>query len=87
MISNQTEFSGNKNKIVFMNLYKIQSNLHGNYLTATTFPRDKWYPRNCAIKMAATASYNAVPSMLMVAPIGSMKREICGFTLFFSSMH
>ena len=28
----------------------------------------------CAIKMAATASYRAVPSMLMVAPTGSMKR-------------
>lgn len=27
-----------------------------------------------AIKMAATASYSAVPSMLMVAPIGSTKR-------------
>ncbi len=28
----------------------------------------------CAIKTAATASYRAVPSMLIVAPTGSMKR-------------
>lgn len=42
-------------------------------------------PRNCAINIAATASYKAVPSMLIVAPIGSMNRDIVGLTLFFSS--
>lgn len=39
------------------------------------------------MNIAATASYNAVPSIFMVAPTGSMKREICGLILFFSSMH
>ena len=41
--------------------------------------------RTWAIKMAATASYSAVPSMLMVAPIGSTNRAIRGSTPFFSS--
>lgn len=31
------------------------------YLTAMTFPSDKSIPRNCAMKIAATASYKAVP--------------------------
>ena len=38
-----------------------------------------------AMKMAATASYKAVPSMLIVAPIGRTNREIRGSTPFFSS--
>ena len=38
-----------------------------------------------AMKMAATASYRAVPSMLMVAPMGRTNLEILGSTPFFSS--
>ena len=39
------------------------------------------------MKIAATASYKAVPSMLMVAPIGMTKRVTRGSTWFFSSKH
>ena len=39
----------------------------------------------CAIKMAATASYNAVPSILIVAPIGKTKRVTLGSMSRFSS--
>ena len=39
------------------------------------------------MKMAATASYRAVPSMLMVAPMGRTNLEILGSTPFFSSRH
>ena len=37
------------------------------------------------MKMAATASYSAVPSMLMVAPMGRTNLEILGSTPFFCS--
>lgn len=49
------------------------------------FPNDNGMLRNCAMKIAATTSNNAVPSILIVAPIGSMNREIVGLILFFSS--
>ena len=39
------------------------------------------------MKMAASASYRAVPSMLMVAPTGSTKRVIRLSILLFSSRH
>lgn len=39
------------------------------------------------MKMAARASYKAVPSMLMVAPTGSTKRVTRLSTLLFSSKH
>lgn len=42
---------------------------------------------NCAMKMAATASYNAVPSMLMVAPSGSMNLVTLASTPQLSSRH
>lgn len=48
------------------------------YLTATIFPKDMLTFRSCAMNMAATASYNAVPSMLMVAPMGITKRVMRG---------
>ena len=38
-------------------------------------------PTICAIKMAATASYKAVPSILIVAPIGRMNLDILASTL------
>ena len=41
----------------------------------------------CAMKMAAMASYNAVPSMLMVAPMGKTNLDTIFGILFFSSMH
>ena len=34
-------------------------------------PSEMFIWRTCEMKMAATASYSAVPSMLIVAPIGS----------------
>ena len=37
---------------------------------AATSPIDIVFSRTCAMKMAAIASYNAVPSILIVAPIG-----------------
>ena len=40
-----------------------------------------------AMKMAATASYNAVPSMLIVAPTGSTNRVTRGSIPFVSSKH
>lgn len=40
-----------------------------------------------AMKMAASASYRAVPSMLMVAPTGNTKRVIRLSILLFSSRH
>lgn len=43
-------------------------------LTVTIWPGSSWMPFIWAMKMAATASYRAVPSMLMVAPTGSTKR-------------
>ena len=42
---------------------------------------------SCAIKMAATASYRAVPSMLMVAPTGSTNRVTRGSIPRPSSRH
>ncbi len=39
------------------------------------------------MKMAATASYSAVPSMLIVAPMGSTNLDILGSTPFPRSMH
>lgn len=62
-------------------------NISDIYLTATTFPNDNGIPRNCAMKIAATASYSAVPSIFIVAPMGNINREIFELTLFFSSKH
>lgn len=53
----------------------------------TNWPKSKSYSLTWAIKMAATASYRAVPSMLMVAPTGSTKRAICRSTPQFSRRH
>ena len=39
------------------------------------------------MKMAATASYSAVPSMLMVAPTGSTKRMMRRSMWLFSNRH
>lgn len=40
------------------------------YLITSMSTKVNVIPFNWAIKIAATASYNAVPSMLIVAPIG-----------------
>lgn len=40
-----------------------------------------------AMKIGATASYNAVPSMLIVAPTGSTKRVTLESIFRFSSRH
>ncbi len=50
-------------------------------------PKFKSMPLTCAMKMAARASYRAVPSMFMVAPTGSTKRVIRLSTWLFSSRH
>ena len=50
-------------------------------------PKDKSIPFICAMKIGATASYRAVPSMLMVAPTGRTKRVIRLSTCRFSSRH
>ena len=54
---------------------RISENHQGNmtlaYLTVITSPMLRSIPFTCAINMAATASYSAVPSMLIVAPIGA----------------
>ena len=42
-------------------------------------------PSTCPMKMTATASYRAVPSMLMVAPTGATKPVTRGSTPLFSS--
>jgi len=42
-------------------------------------------PFSWAIKIAATASYKAVPSMLIVAPMGITNRETRTSILLFSS--
>lgn len=58
-----------------------------SHLIVTSCPKSKSYSLTWAIKMAATASYRAVPSMLMVAPTGSTKRAICLSTPQFSRRH
>ena len=40
-----------------------------------------------AIKIEATVTNSAVPSILTVAPMGNTNFEILGSTLFFSCMH
>lgn len=55
------------------------------YLTVTICPPSRVMSFIWAIKMAATASYSAVPSMLMVAPMGSTKRVTRLSTFRFSS--
>lgn len=41
-----------------------------SYHTATVFPKVSGLFLNWAMKIAATASYSAVPSILIVAPMG-----------------
>ena len=47
----------------------------------------KLIPFTCAMKMAATASYNAVPSILMVAPSGNINFVTLASTPQLSSRH
>lgn len=54
-------------------------------LTINTRAKSMLTSRDWAMKMAATASYKAVPSMLIVAPMGTTNRTTCLFILFFSS--
>lgn len=51
----------------------------------TIWPMSSSKSLSCAIKTAATASYSAVPSMLIVAPTGKTNRVILLSTWFFSS--
>lgn len=45
-----------------------------------TLPKDNGIFLTWAINIAATASYNAVPSILIVAPIGTTNLVILGST-------
>lgn len=56
-------------------------------LIAIIFPMDNVIPLVCAIKIAATASYKAVPSILIVEPIGRMNLVTRGSMLLLSSKH
>lgn len=55
------------------------------YLTAAILPKLNSIPFSWAMKMAATASYSAVPSMLIVAPMGITNRDTRTSILLFSS--
>jgi len=56
-----------------------------SHLTAMILPKERGTFLTWAMKSAATASYSAVPSMLMVAPMGITKRATLGSIPFFSS--
>lgn len=58
-----------------------------SYLMVMIWPKFISMLLTWAMKMAASASYRAVPSMLMVAPTGSTKRVIRLSILLFSSRH
>lgn len=58
-----------------------------SYLIVMIWPKFISILLTWAMKMAARASYRAVPSMLMVAPTGSTKRVIRLSILLFSSRH
>ncbi len=60
---------------------------YSTYAVVITCPASREISLYWAMKIAATASYRAVPSMLMVAPTGKTKRLIVLFTPAFSSMH
>lgn len=55
--------------------------------TVTSCPASKSMPFIWAMKMEATVTNRAVPSMLTVAPIGKTNLEILGSTWLFSCMH
>lgn len=57
------------------------------YLMVMIWPKFISILLTWAIKMAASASYRAVPSMFIVAPTGSTKRVIRLSILLFSSRH
>lgn len=68
----------NNSNIVYLYMMILMKPSTVTHLTATIFPNDNEMPRNWAMKMAATASYNAVPSILMVAPTGITNRVTRG---------
>jgi len=57
------------------------------YLNEITCPKESFSPFIWAIKMEATASYKAVPSMLIVAPIGRTNLETLLSTKLWLSRH
>lgn len=58
-----------------------------SYLIVQISPNARFLPLSWAMKMAATASYNAVPSMFTVAPTGSTNLVTLLSMLLFSSKH
>lgn len=67
-----------------MNIQLLQRNI---YLIVIICPKSKSYSLTWAIKIAATASYSAVPSMLMVAPTGRTNRAMRLSIPLFSRRH
>ena len=57
------------------------------YIIVITCPAPRLIPWSCAIQRAQTPSYNAVPSILTVAPNGRTKRLIRLSTWLFCSTH
>lgn len=73
--------------IYFIPPLTIQSVNSVAYLMVTIFPMSMSALFTWAMKSAATASYRAVPSMLMVAPTGMTKLLTRGSTLLLCSRH
>lgn len=57
------------------------------YLIIISWISDNSMPRTCDMNIGATASYNAVPSMLIAAPSGSINRATIGWIPLFFSRH
>lgn len=65
----------------------LQNKFSHSHLMVMIWPKFISMLLTWAIKIAANASYKAVPSMFMVAPTGSTKRVILLSILLFSSRH
>lgn len=71
---------------LFNDKHEIQDIIF-TYLTVITSPNPNSMPFICAMKIAATASYSAVPSMLTVAPTATTNRVTLVSIPLFSSKH
>lgn len=70
-----------------MSIFICRTSSEKSYLIVMIWPKFISILLTWAMKMAASASYRAVPSMLIVAPTGSTKRVIRLSILLFSSRH
>lgn len=78
VILRMNRIDSTNSNVVYLYMMILMKPSTVTHLTATIFPNDNEMPRNWAMKMAATASYNAVPSILMVAPTGITNRVTRG---------